>query len=203
MSLLNNRITAVLAGSALVVGLGATGAVAGDLIGSADIRDGGVRSVDLAPGVNDRIKTKATDTQVNGLKSRVAGLEGSDPAIGGVEADGPYPGMTNLVHGDNSTATWNSTGLNLSWVQCAEGETAIGGGFARGDEGNYNDLNVVTASPALIRDGQVISIAGMTEADGVNEDWAFVPNGWAVEGFVNGPGERVVRPYVVCATVAD
>jgi hypothetical protein len=81
MSLLNNRITAVMAGSVLVVGLGATGAVAGDLIGSRDIRDGSVRGVDLGDGVNARIQHKATDGQVNGLAGRVAGLEGeSDSA---------------------------------------------------------------------------------------------------------------------------
>ncbi len=76
MSLLNNRITAVLAGSALVVGLGATGAVAGDLIGSGDIQDGGVHRVDLAQSVKDRLQNRATDTQVNGVEDRVTALEG-------------------------------------------------------------------------------------------------------------------------------
>jgi hypothetical protein len=75
MSVLNNRITAVLAGSALVVGLGATGAVAGDMIGSGDIRDGSIRGVDLREGVNHRISDKATDGQVNGLEERVSLLE--------------------------------------------------------------------------------------------------------------------------------
>ncbi len=75
MSLLKNRITAVMAGSLLVVGVGATGAVAGDMIDSRDIRDGSVRSVDLRDGVNSRIQNKATDNQFNGLSEQVAALE--------------------------------------------------------------------------------------------------------------------------------
>ena len=75
MSLLNSRITAVVAGSVLVVALGATGAVAGDLIDSGDIRDGSLRSVDLHGGVSDRIQNKATDRQVTGLEERVTALE--------------------------------------------------------------------------------------------------------------------------------
>ena len=75
MSLLSNRITAVVAGSVLVVGIGATGAVAGDLIGSSDIRDGGVHQVDLGAGLQGRIENKATDRQVEGLKAQLAGYQ--------------------------------------------------------------------------------------------------------------------------------
>ena len=81
MSVLNNRITAVVAGSVLVVGLGATGAVAGNLIGSADIRDGGVHRVDLGEHVNARIDNKATDGQVNGLKDQLADYESEMGAL--------------------------------------------------------------------------------------------------------------------------
>ena len=57
MSLLNNRITAVVAGSVLVVGLGASGAVAGTLITSRQIQDGTIRGADLRPGLKDRAVT--------------------------------------------------------------------------------------------------------------------------------------------------
>src|SRR5687768_8157622 len=86
MSLLNNRIAAVVAGSVLVVGLGATGAVAGSLVTSAQIEDGTIHGKDLNSNFRDRALT--------------------DSAVEGVAADGPYPGATNLVHGDNSTSTW-------------------------------------------------------------------------------------------------
>ena len=89
MSVLKNRISAVVAGSAVIVALGATGAVAGNLIGSADIRDGGVHREDLGNGINARIDNKATDGQVNGLQNRVTDLEGesesSDSRADGIE----------------------------------------------------------------------------------------------------------------------
>jgi hypothetical protein len=88
MSLLNNRITAVVAGSVLVVGLGATGAVAGDLIGSGDIRDGSVRGADLAAGVNTRIQNKANDSQVNGTKAELDALEDRVAALEAQDASG-------------------------------------------------------------------------------------------------------------------
>jgi hypothetical protein len=74
--MLSNRITAVAAGSVLVVGLGASGAVAGNLIGSSDIRDGGVHRVDL--------DNKATGKQVNGLVGQVNALESE---LAGSESD--------------------------------------------------------------------------------------------------------------------
>lgn len=55
MSLLRNRITAVVAGSVVVIGIGATGAVAGTLITSAQIEDGTIRGKDLRPGFKERV----------------------------------------------------------------------------------------------------------------------------------------------------
>jgi hypothetical protein len=48
--LFQNRVAAVATGAAVVVGLGATGAVAAGTIGSDDIRTGGVRTMDLRNG---------------------------------------------------------------------------------------------------------------------------------------------------------
>jgi hypothetical protein len=100
MSLLNNRITAVLAGSALIVGLGATGAVAGNLIDSRDIRDGSVRSVDLNGGVSDRIQNKATDNEINGLRAEVTDLQNRVAAL---EAQDESGVNTNWVANAGST----------------------------------------------------------------------------------------------------
>ncbi|HEX5860321.1 MAG TPA: hypothetical protein VFY58_00670 [Nocardioides sp.] len=88
MSVLKHRITAVLAGSALVVGVGATGAVAGNLIGSADIRDGGVHRVDLGDAVNARIDNKATDREVTSLTAQVTALQAQVAALEAQDASG-------------------------------------------------------------------------------------------------------------------
>jgi hypothetical protein len=106
MSLLNNRITAVVAGSVLVVGLGATGAVAGDLIDSGDIRDGSVRNVDLHGGVSDRIQNKATDREITGVEERVTALEEQVAALEAQDASGVN---TNWVANTGSTIVDAST----------------------------------------------------------------------------------------------
>ncbi len=100
MSMLNNRITAVVAGSVLVVGLGATGAVAGNMIDSADIRDGSVRPVDLGDGVNSRIQNKATDREISGVEERVTALEAQVAAL---EAQDQSGVNTNWVANPGST----------------------------------------------------------------------------------------------------
>jgi len=99
MSLLNNRILAVVAGSALVVAVGATGAVAGDMIGSKDIRNGGVHSADLGQGLQDRIQNKATDSRVNGLQDRVSELEARITALEAQDVSGVN---TNWVANDGA-----------------------------------------------------------------------------------------------------
>ena len=48
--LLKQRVVAVVAGSAVVVGLGAVGAVADNLIGSDDVKDQSLAKVDLGRG---------------------------------------------------------------------------------------------------------------------------------------------------------
>lgn len=50
MSIVRNRITAVAVGATIVVALGASGAVAAKLVTSRDIKDGTIRSVDIATG---------------------------------------------------------------------------------------------------------------------------------------------------------
>ena len=118
MSVLKNRISAVVAGSAVIVALGATGAVAGNLIGSADIRDGGVHRVDLGNGVNSRIDNKATAGQVNGIQNRVTDLEG--------ESDSG----SDLIVGAGYNSTWAAHSYGETIETCPEGQYAIGGGYS-------------------------------------------------------------------------
>ena len=103
-SLLKSRTAAVVTGSLVVVGLGATGATAANLIDSGDIRNGSIRGVDIANhsidrseirdgslgfadlgrGVQDRLRQangdeiRALDDEINGnqgLEHRVTALE--------------------------------------------------------------------------------------------------------------------------------
>jgi hypothetical protein len=175
MSVLNNRITAVLAGSALVVGLGATGAVAGDMIGSGDIRDGSIRGVDLRDGVNHRISDKATDGQVNGLEGRVSLLE-ENPAVSE---------YTVFTHEQD----FGPGGIGGAWCGAPaanaedEGWKVIGGGAEFTDEDVNRGVALVSSWPNL--------------TDPKNPGWNVQVNKPAN---VN-PG--VVTLYAVCVKTAE
>ena len=138
------------------------------------------------------------------------GLTGAQgpPGLAHVSTDGPYPGATQLqkVVDDgrmNSTATWAGDGgatLQQSWVRCANGKVAVGGGFSRADEAvsAFKGLQIVTSIPAQINsEGTLVYTPIADDPAG-----SFVPNGWLVEGFnTNASGELIVRPWVVCAAV--
>ena len=183
-----SRTAAVVAGATVLVTLGGVGgAVAAGTIDSADIRDGGVHRVDIQ------------DHAVS-----------SDKLTGGVlglfqhrlEADGPYPGLTQLQQGANSTDLWVADGgatLQQSWVKCAAGKNATGGGFGQWDYAaeTVKNLQIVTSIPATIKHGEVVD----TPIPG-DVDQSIKPNGWLVEGFNNGTTTDVsVRPWVVCAVM--
>src|SRR5262249_35747843 len=78
------------------------------------------------------------------------------PGIPNVQADGPHrlrPDTANNLHGDQgaqSTAKWADDGkLQTSWVMCAAGKVALGGGFGQNDE-QTTKLQIVTSSPVQI-----------------------------------------------------
>jgi hypothetical protein len=98
--------------------------------------------------------------------------------------------------------------LQQSWVRCADGKVAIGGGFSRADEAvsSLKGLQIVSSNPAQITaDGEIVSLTGGAGFTPIAGDAAgsFVPNGWVVEGFNNNATgvDLIVRPWVVCATV--
>jgi hypothetical protein len=183
-----SRTAAVVAGAATLVTVGGVGgAVAAGTIGSNDIRDGGVHRVDI----HDR--AVSTDK----LSRDVRKAFQHD-----LEADGPYPSLTQLEEGANSTDLWvadSGATVQRSWVKCAAGKNATGGGFSPADYGAdvVKNLQIVTSRPATIRHGQVVdtAIAG-------DVDQSIKPNGWVVEGFNNGATTEIsVRPWVVCAVM--
>ena len=119
-----------------------------------------------------------------------------------LEADGPYPGLTQLNQGANSTDLWVADGgatLQRSWVKCPAGKNATGGGFGQWDYAAdvVKNLQIVTSVPATIRNGEILDTPIPGDAD-----QSIKPNGWLVEGFNNGSTTDVsVRPWVVCAVM--
>ena len=185
--LVHSRTGAVLAGAAVLVTVGGVGgAVAANTVGSADIRDGAVRTADI----HDRAVTSAK------LSLGVHELFKHH-----LEADGPYPGETQLQQGANSTEHWvgdSGATLQQSWVKCAAGKNATGGGFGMSDGAvdAIKGLQIVTSVPATIKNGEIVD----TPIPG-DPDQSIEPNGWVVEGFNNSTTDLSVRPWVVCAVM--
>jgi hypothetical protein len=183
-----SRAGAVIGGATVLLTLGSVGgAVAAGQIGTQDIRDGAVHSVDI----HDQAVTSSK------LAPGVLGK-----FLHHLEADGPYPGLTQLDQGSNSTRMWvgdSGASLQQSWVRCAPHKSAVGGGFGMWDYGAdvVKNMQIVTSVPATIHHGKVVDtpIPGDT-------DQSIRPNGWLVEGFNNNAGTDVsVRPWVVCAVM--
>lgn len=125
--------------------------------------------------------------------------------VTGLESDGPYPGSTQLQdhpgQGANSTEKVPADGKSHTvWVQCAEGKTALGGGFRVGaDQGDAvaSKIQVTASEPTQISNGKVVYVPIKDDAAGSLE-----PNGWLVEAINSGTVDATVRPWVTCATVA-
>ena len=130
------------------------------------------------------------------------------PGLSDLEADGPYPGRSdpeNNLHGNQgaqSTLMWmhgQPTVLQESWVMCAPGKVALGGGFGQ-DDVQTDLLVIVTSTPVNINKDGVKYPAG-TPTDEVGS--LLAPNGWLVQGYNKSDLDLIVRPWVICAKVSD
>ena len=176
------------------------GAVAAGQIGSRDIADNSIRSMDLRDGVAvglTDLKPGLSDLVINGpdVPEPAEGASGLDT----LESDGPYPGATQLQDGENSTSYWSKDGVQRSWVKCPVGKVALGGGFRLGADASLADkqaTQVFSSQPVQVENGSPDAyspIAG--DADG-----SYVPNAWLVEGTYSGDNPNlVVRPHAICA----
>ncbi|HET7195074.1 MAG TPA: hypothetical protein VFI99_08790 [Nocardioides sp.] len=213
MSVLKNRISAVVAGSAVLVAIGATGAVAGTLITSHQIEDGTIRSVDvkdeslrvadLRPGAVDKLSGSEGAQGAVGPQG-APGLQGPQGEQGpqGDQGEQGGPGVSNLIVGAGYTETWAANSYGESIEECPDGQYAIGGGYSTFggyqthpgyDLGGENrDIQVTVSAPYFKGDYVPVDEAGNFRADQ-----------WVVRGYNNGDTDQVVRAWVVCANVAD
>jgi hypothetical protein len=119
----------------------------------------------------------------------------------GLEADGPYPGFTDLsklgdpgTQGSNSTdAVLGDSGASVQtvWTKCADGKVAIGGGFHLASDASLADRKAV----------QVLS--SEPTGDQIKDDPAgsILPTGWKVEVVNNGTTSVAVQPWAVCVKI--
>lgn len=129
--------------------------------------------------------------------------------VTGLESDGPYPGSTQLQdypgNGANSAAKVPADGKSHAvWVMCADGKSALGGGFRLGaDQGDAvaSKIQVTASEPTqVVKDGDTYKVVYKPiEGDKAG---SFEPNGWLVEAINAGTVDATVRPWVTCGTVA-
>ena len=205
-----HRSTLRRSGSAVAVGVlafaivGGGTATAARLITGENIQDGTIEVLDLSEDAVDELQVPgpqgktgpAGETGPQGPKGDTGA-----PGLTGLESDGPYPGATVLQDGDNSTSYWVNDGtLQRSWVMCAPGKVALGGGFTAASDASKDDklaTTIVTSQPTQIEDGAEVYHPIDGDVDG-----SFVPNAWLVEGYYTGSNPMlVVRPHVVCADI--
>jgi len=139
------------------------------------------------------------------------GEKGAD-GVTDLESDSPFPGRDRLEdnpgQGANSANLFagdGGTDIQKAWVMCAEGKTAIGGGFQRGGAtvANIKSIQIVSSSPGQIEyvDGYgYIETFRPIQGDPAS---SIKPNAWIVEGFNLSNTDVAVIPSVVCAKVAE
>lgn len=221
MRIKRSRVTtAVGVTTAMLVGLGGVGgAVAADLIGSKDIRNNTIRSVDVKDGglalrdLNQAAKDKINRPGPAG-KDGADGADGKDGADGANGERGPKgepgdDGVSGLQAVMVTSDVWPVDPAPPPSVpevrapqqqvvaRCAPGKAALGGGWRSPYEPGQNDGSelgrevLISASyPARVVDGTVFP---------ADED--HKPNAWVVEGFNETEEEVTVDAFVVCASV--
>ncbi len=187
-----NRKTLALAGAAAaLVAVSSTGtALAGDLIGSADIKDGSIRSVDIKDG---RVRTQ--DLSADTI-AKLQGKNGKN-GVAAVAAGAGYAGWpTSNPHHD----VWAPNSYGETIQSCKAGEVAVGGGFSsfggfQGKHDSYDlgglntDVTVTVSAPYFPGDYVPVSAS----------DSRFVPTQWVVRGFNAGDEPVDVRAWITCA----
>ena len=158
-----NRKTLAIAGAAVaLVAVGSTGtAVAGSLIGSADIKDDSIRSIDVKDG---SVKRADLSNPINRALARITkdgvqGPKGDKGETGAQGIQGPAGKdahlATYIVHKDLVIPA-NTNNKDVSGrVSCEAGDLATGGGFSTNDHNanfgviyqNRPDWNVSTTAP--------------------------------------------------------
>jgi hypothetical protein len=195
--------------AAALVFASTTGAVASGLIGSKDIKNDSVRSIDVKDGtlrVKDLRPHAVQVLKGHDGKNGVDGVDGKDgrdgkdgtnahvhPAAGAGYADWP----TANPHHD----LWAPHSYGETVQVCKAGEVITGGGYSSfggfdGDNskdlgGNNKDVTITVSAPYIASDAAYDPIS--------TTDSRFHADRWVVRGFNNSDAPVDVRAWALCA----
>lgn len=216
-SVLKSRVSAVVAGSLVVVGLGAGGAVAANTIGSSDIRNGSVRAVDLAKGSVDRSEIR--NGSINGpqLGTDVIGRRQVRPESIGVnqiapfvreqiEEDGSAKGEPGS-DGKDGVSGYEVVGRGTDAGTVAPRETVTIESLCMSENQEVNDKVATAGGAQVIGDG-ILKASYPSSIEQVGEPSEEDPAGlWAAKGWTvvvtAGNQPASVQPYVICQDNAE
>jgi hypothetical protein len=168
--------------AALVVVTSVGTATAGDLIGSKDIKPGGVHKVNLSHRLQARLDQ--------------AGVPGKNGTAG----------LANVTTGAGYTHTWAGDGgatLNTIVSKCGPGQVALGGGFSTWGGSDTNESGLPYDLGGDNKEIQVTVSAPYTgeQYDPTKYHGDIRPDRWVVKGYNNGHTDQIVRTWVVCADI--
>jgi hypothetical protein len=216
---------AVGAAAALLVGLGGIGgAVAADLIGSKDIKDNSIRSVDVRDG-GLGVKDLSQQARNELAKPGSGGADGKNGAAGPKGETGPRgpagprgeagpkgepgeDGISGLQAVMETSDTWpvdpapdavppERSPQQQLVAKCASGKAALGGGWRAPYEPDRTDGSEL-GREVLISASYAARVSG---GHVVPADSDKKPNAWVIEGFNETEEDLTVDAFVVCADV--
>jgi len=166
--------------AALVAVTSAGTATAGHLIGSKDIKPGGVHKVNLSAHLQDQLDR--------------TGTPGKNGAAG----------LANVTTGAGYTHTWagdNGASLNTIVSKCAPDQVALGGGFSTWGGSDTNESGLAYD---LGGDNKAIQVTVSAPYTGEQYDPSkyhgdIRPDRWVVKGYNTGSTDQIVRTWVICA----
>lgn len=170
-----------------------------------NIKNGSINGGDIRQGAITTDQIKAGTISEQDLDKELQSKLNPGPADTGFEADGPYPGETDLGkmegQGDNSDELVKGDegkSVQTVWVQCAPKKVAIGGGFHLAADASLTakkNLHVTASEPAQVRESELLTNPEKIPGDAAD---SFQPNAWRVDVINEGSDDVVVRPWVVC-----
>lgn len=133
-----------------------------------------------------------------------SGAQGA-PGVNNVQADVPYGQDIDPNAGLTQSSDTIAPGTQKTvWVQCHEGQTALGGGFVLGGTGDYYNggtsepgVQILSSTPAYVENGALSTNPPITN----DQIGSFRPNAWSVSAYNSTDSPVVVRPSIVCASV--
>lgn len=198
---MRKNITIVFLAVLAIFGFGLTGAQAAGLIGTHQIRDNSVRSVDIHNGTLR--KADLNKWLQHQLAQHAKDGKDGAPGLSNIQAGADYthvwPGnVVKTTDGQTTYRGHSDAELQTIVAKCQDGQYAVSGGYSTWGGsydlgGDTHDNIKITVSAPMTENYVPISDTNSN----------FRPTEWVVKGYNYGSQDQIVRAWVVCADAAN